>query len=87
MAKIHNWRIVSAGSPFMAPECRTQSIQGEVSGHPRFPDGRSVTTSTIASVDGRTVTTYSGTVYTLGRISRAQRALEGEGYDRSNPLG
>ncbi len=86
-ATIHNWRVVSTGNPFMAPECRMQSIQGEVTGHPRHPDGKRVTTSTIDKIEGRTVTTYSGTVYTLGRVSAAQRGLYGDDYDRRNPLG
>ena len=83
---IQNWRLVSSGGPFTPPECRGQSLQGEVTGHHRLPDGSRVTTSTVVKVEKRYAWTYSGTVYRLGRISRAQRDLYGKNYDRRNPL-
>jgi len=65
--KINNWAIVSTNSPYTAPKMVACRLRGEVFGHPRFPDGKPVTTSSISHVTAdRKVVTNSGSVYELG---------------------
>lgn len=65
--KLENWSVITRGE-------RT-SLLGNVFGHsnPRHEDGKSVVTSRVVSVDGRKITTRSGSVYTLGKISPEYR--------------
>ena len=63
--RIENWSITGNG-PYIAPEQRHQQIAGEVFGHPKIEDGKFIRTSDIEKIDGSKVTTYSGSVYTLG---------------------
>ena len=53
--------------PYKGSEFGRKYLGGDVFGHPspRFPDGCGITTGHIASVEGRTVTTTSGSVYVL----------------------
>lgn len=68
MVKIDNWSTCPAtNDPFVAPECRGLALQGNVQDHPVLGVGF-VHTSPIDRFHKRTVTTYSGTVYRLGRI-------------------
>jgi len=68
--RLENWSIVAgsltAASPYVPPEARLICLQGEVYNHPNFPNGTDVVTSFVRGVEGREVTTYSGSVYTLG---------------------
>lgn len=66
MVRIENWKVVSRGDGFTPPEMHSPVLSGQVYEHPHFEDGSNVTSSRILKVDGRTVTTYSGRVYTLG---------------------
>lgn len=64
-------------------------LSGDASGHPMHEDGKRVATNYIASVDGRLITTKSGTVYRLGRIRRSYRKwLKDNGipYDSKQPV-
>lgn len=45
-------------------------LKGIVSGHPKFGSGKLITTSQIALVEGREITTKSGTIYLLGKVSQ-----------------
>jgi len=76
--KLHNWsvqfeRTLGSEQRYMAPELVARCIVGDVEGHPSRPDGETVITSRIISVEGRTVTTRSGSVYTLGKIAPSYR--------------
>ncbi len=74
---------------YLAPELNYKVIAGDVYRHPRFPDGHSVKTSRIVSVEGRRVTTSGGTVYLLGRIQPEYRAWlkkEGLKYNPQSPI-
>ena len=65
--RIERWAVKPArGSDFSAPEVRGIRLRGDVFGHPRHPDGNRVSTGPIVKVEGRTVTTESGSVYVLG---------------------
>ena len=68
--RIENWCIVAgslhAASPYTPPEARLICLKGEVYNHPKFNNGEVVCTSILMSVEGRTATTYSGSVYHLG---------------------
>jgi len=50
-------------SPFLAPERASYVLEGLVFGHPKFADGKSITTSQIVKVDGKIVNTASGSEY------------------------
>lgn len=65
MATYHlkNWSITSANDPYLPPEAQRLRLHGL-----RVEDDKEVTTSYIVTVDGRNITTYSGSVYILEDI-------------------
>lgn len=74
---------------YRAPELNYKVLAGDVYRHPRFPDGHPVKTSAIVGVNGRLITTKSGTVYKLGRIQREYRMWlrkEGITYNPRRPV-
>ena len=73
MVKLDNWSVLSDQDPYRAPEMRSSRLKGIPTGHPRKQDGKTIYTSPVVSVDGRKVTTRSGTVYRLGRIDPLYR--------------
>jgi len=64
--KLEQWAVSNLSGPYTPPECQIRCISGVVSGSPLFEDGKFITTSRIVSVEGRVVTTNSGSEYTLG---------------------
>lgn len=71
--KIENWSVICLNmlegvNVYLPPEAYKLQLQGNVYGHPNFPDGDYLHTSNIVKVEGRTVTTHSGNVYELGKI-------------------
>lgn len=42
-------------------------LHGELYGHPRLPDGRAVTTSSVIELRDDVAVTKSGTIYRLGK--------------------
>jgi len=56
---LEDWAVVGNSNPYTAPENRTQSLKGVVSGHPFHADGERVRTSAIQEVCGNLVVTYS----------------------------
>jgi hypothetical protein len=66
---IEDWAVVEVYDPYMPPETRRKSLNGAVYGHPRFPDGKYVTTSSIVGKnDKNEVVTFSGSSYELGDV-------------------
>ena len=64
--QIKNWSLVRSGDPYRAPEADTPRLHGEVYGHPDYPNGHIVTTSSVMEVlPDCTVRTYNRT-YVLG---------------------
>lgn len=63
--RIENWSCDRAGDNYTAPEMAGVAVVGDVYGSHR-PDGKTIKTSAIVSVDGRRVHTAGGSVYTLG---------------------
>jgi hypothetical protein len=59
--RIENWEVVTN------PWNMKQWLHGEVQGHPRFPNGSLVTTSTLMELRDEVGVTKSGTTYQLGR--------------------
>lgn len=90
--KLNNWSVTEANtSPFCAPEARGVALQGVVDEHRELgpSDGKSLRTSEIVGVEGRVITTYSGSVYELGTISPEYRAWLRENcpeWDWRNPI-
>ena len=87
--KIEDWSVVGNTDPYTPPECRVTCLHGKVFGHPVKEDGSKVRTSQIVTVKGRTITTYSGTTYRLGRVSKTYlQWLKDNGlkYDSRNPI-
>lgn len=67
--RIEDWCIGTLGGGLAAPELLPASLFGKVYGHPRFPDGHEITTSSLVSLDVKagTAETFSGSKYTLGK--------------------
>jgi len=72
--QLHNWSVVSSNqSPYLAPELRKIQLCGKVYGHPNFPNGSIVTTSSIVKVIGTSVYTHSGSKYNLKKVNKKYR--------------
>ena len=74
---IENWSLVRRySSPYQAPEQVAQCLHGVVSGHPKFKDGETITTSRVVSVnyETETVKTVTGSLYYLGAVDPAYEA-------------
>ena len=53
---------------YCAPEQIHFILTGDVYDHPKFEDGRYIETSTVVEIRTGTITTESGSVYTLGDV-------------------
>lgn len=64
---LHKWSVTEFGNqdPYLAPECKTKRLVGY-----RDDETRKVITGPIVSVDGKKVTTYSGSVYHLDDVNQ-----------------
>lgn len=70
MIKLNFWSVIQMPRDgYTAPELIPSHLQGVVEGHPAHKDGTTVTTSAIKRVEGRTVTTSSGSTYSGGARS------------------
>ena len=81
---LKNWSVIMQGDPYTAPELFCQQLVGL-----RDDDPREVITSRIVSVQGRRVTTYSGSVYILDEINPEYLSwikVSGYTYDPENPI-
>lgn len=83
---LHCWSIGSryAEDPTVAPGQQHRSLHGT-----RAEDGKEVTTSYIVKVDGKSITTYSGSIYILEDIDPVYLAWmteHGYTYDAENPI-
>jgi hypothetical protein len=89
MVRIENWSVVSKDDIYTAPELARFALAGDVFDHPRLGDAEGVTTSSIKSSNGRTVTTSSGTKYSLGQPSSDYVEWcrkNGRTLDEANPV-
>ena len=87
MVTLRNWT-TSDFSTYTAPECRAFILAGDAVAHPTLGDAW-ITTSNIAHVNGRVITTKSGSVYKLGRVGAKAKALlkaHDMAYNPTNPL-
>lgn len=79
---LHRWSVI--GDSYKAPEAGVLRLSGF-----RDQDEKKVTTSVIVEVNGREVTTYSGSVYILEDIDSDYLEFldkTGETYDPENPI-
>lgn len=71
--RLENWcvRIVGPSSHYQPPELQNLILCGEVYDdmQGRWEDGHEIQTSRIEKVEGRIITTQSGTRYQLGKVS------------------
>lgn len=71
---LEKWEVWAFGAdPANLPNAIGCKLTGVVTGHPRKPDGEEVVTTRIVKVEGRLITTKSGTVYRLGAPSLEYR--------------
>jgi hypothetical protein len=64
--KLECWSVKGIGDRYTPPELHVQILTGKIYGHPDFEDGHKISTSAIAGIQGRVVTTKSGSEYELG---------------------
>lgn len=87
---LDDWAVVyGSQDPYCPPEMCGVVLVGRVTGHPNKPDGVYVQTSNVVGVDGRNISTESGTVYRLGDPSDSYRAWLDENrpqWDPENPI-
>jgi len=80
---LHRWSVVCT-DPYAAPELNRIRLCGY-----RDQEAKRVTTTVIVEIDGRQVTTYSGSVYILEDIDLDYLQFldaMGETYDPQNPI-
>jgi hypothetical protein len=83
--KIDNWSVCCDNfDPYMAPEQIISSLHGTVYNHPLHTNGKEICTTSIKEVNGRMVTTKSGTVYVLGKIDKNYRKFLKKHYPHWN---
>ena len=78
---IQDWS-VCVSDPFQPPETRRKCLQGKLG-------NKYITTNYIDTAKGRLVTTLSGSVYKLGRISKDYRKWlkkNNLNYDPKDPI-
>ena len=49
--EIKNWNILTTGTEYTAPECRSKLICGQIYGDSRFVDGKRIITSTVKRIE------------------------------------
>lgn len=85
MIRLDNWSVCFAPRDrYTPPEMSQKSLQGNAFGHPKHDDGKHIATSLPVKVDGRIVTTCSGSVYKLGRIDPKYRQWLKENFPNWN---
>lgn len=86
---IWNWHVTPTWSSlYKAPELRRVCLSGTIAEHKGRKDCQ-VMTSYIVAVDGKLITTRSGSVYRLGEIDPEYRkylAEERPNWDPENPI-
>jgi hypothetical protein len=64
--RLEKWAVIDTETdPYVAPELRRPHLHGNAFGHPRFPDGKDVTTGPIVGRRGNNPVTKSGSEYEL----------------------
>ena len=87
---LDEWCLVAleGDDPYKAPEVRTATLHGVVTGHPLHEDGTHVTTTAPLASAGREVETQN-TIYYLGEVSKDWEKWcfhNGVDVDLSNPV-
>lgn len=72
--KIDKWAVVTHWDLYMAPELCQRCLTGIVTGHRKFNDGETVTTSAISHREGDIIVTASGSRYELGDVAMEYEA-------------
>ncbi len=84
--KLHHWSVQIKPNPYAAPQTAGMDIR--LVGY-RDDESRAVITSPVMKVEGKTITTRSGSVYLLQDIDPAYEAWMksvGIAYDPENPI-
>lgn len=86
IVRLEDWSIIQVtDNPYQAPELGRPALHGDAFGHPRFPDGSSITTGTIQKFDSKTMTAETNrTKYKLGKMAdQFRRYLEKDNIELS----
>ena len=81
---LHKWSVQTETNPYIAPEMRSIQLVGF-----RDNETKRVVTSPVVKIDGKTITTRSGSVYLLQDISTEYLAWmmeQGIPYEVENPI-
>lgn len=94
--RLENWHTTSTGGAYLAPESAETSICGDCYGRydvlidgTSMTDGTRITTGPVVELEGRTVTTSSGSKYLLGAPDPTWvtwMAEKGIAFDPAKPL-
>lgn len=70
IVRLEDWAIIQVtDNPYQAPELGRSVLHGSAFGHPRFDNGKSITTGTIQKFDSKTMTAETNrTRYKLGKM-------------------
>lgn len=83
--RLENWSIIAHEfDPYQAPERVSKGLHGQVYGHESLEDGSLIYTSRVVHVNAAagTVTTRTGSLYTLGKVDPAYEALYPNAFAR-----
>jgi hypothetical protein len=88
MYVLKNWSVsYRTDDPWVAPECNPKCLKGNRYGNGE--EGRGVLTSAIVKIDGKKITTFSGSVYILEEPDPNYlqwMKKEGYNFDPENPI-
>lgn len=83
MFKLKNWAVISTTNS-------KKRLTGLIYGHPRIKDGSEIVTTSIIDVNGRQISTSSGSCYLLDGDPESNYFLwmkqNGYVYDKINPI-
>lgn len=89
MYRLEQWKIITSDDGYTAPELQRKTLAGRVFDNPNFEDGTKIFTSRPVKVEGKIVTTMSGSQYLLGELDPKYAKWVKENYpqfDPDNPL-
>lgn len=87
---LQNWAVRMSGDGYTAPELSYRCLSGQVYDCPKHEDGAWIVSSRIVKIEGKTITTSTGSVYELGEVHPEYAAWvkehTGKEIDQDTPI-